>query len=58
MEKKTTGLIIELADAGRQFAEVLEEHADCLKTEREFFETVKKVPEDKIEELLEWESKS
>jgi hypothetical protein len=58
MEKKTTGLVIELADAGRQFAEALEEHGDCLKKERDFFETVKKIPEDKIEELLEWESKS
>jgi hypothetical protein len=57
MEKNTTGLIIELLEAGRQLAEALEAHKDCLKLEREFFESVKKIPEDKIEELLEWETK-
>lgn len=57
MEKKTTGLIIELLEAGRQLAATLEEHADCLTVEREFFETVRKISEDKIEELLEWEAK-
>ena len=58
MEKKTTGLVIELLDAGRKLGEVLEKFDDCLKHEREFFETVKKIPEAKIEELLEWETKS
>lgn len=57
MEKKTTGLIIKLLEAGRQLSATLEEHADCLNVEREFFETVRKISEDKIEELLEWEAK-
>jgi hypothetical protein len=57
MEKKTTGLIIELLEAGRRLAATLDEHIDCLKVEREFFEAVRKISENKIEELLEWEAK-
>jgi hypothetical protein len=58
MKNKTTGLIIELTGSGMRFADSLEEHEDCLNTEREFFETVRKIPETKIEELLDWETKS
>ena len=43
--------------ADRELAATLEAHAECLKLEREFFEAVRKISEDKIEELLEWEAK-
>ncbi len=58
VEKKTTGLVIGILPAGKQLAEAVEEHQDCLKTERAFFEAVKRVPQEKIEELLEWGTKT
>jgi hypothetical protein len=54
LEKKSTGLIIELLPAGKELAKNIEEHEDCLKEERDFFDMVKKVPQEQIEELLEW----
>lgn len=54
LEKKTTGLVIELLSAGKELAETIEKHDDCLNEERAFFDAVKKIPQQKIEELLEW----
>jgi hypothetical protein len=54
LEKKSTGLVIELLPAGRELAKDIEEHEDCLKEERDFFDMIKRVPQEKIEELLEW----
>lgn len=56
LDKKTTGLIIELLPVGWKLAQQLEEHEDCLKTERGFFQTIRRVPENRIQELLDWET--
>jgi len=56
LERKTTGLIIQLLPAGYRLAEDLEKHKDCLVSERAFFETIKKVSEERIRELLDWET--
>lgn len=56
LERKTTGLIIQLLQPGYRLAEQLEEHKDCLVLERAFFETIKKISEDRIRELLDWET--
>ena len=54
LEKKSTGLVIELLPKGRDLVDAIEEHEDCLQAERAFFTEIKKIPEHKIEELLEW----
>lgn len=54
LEKKSTGLVIELLPAGKKMAEEIEKHDDCLNEEKAFFDTIKKIPQDKIEQLLEW----
>jgi len=56
LDKKTTGLIIELLAGGRELASQLEQNNDCLSDERTFFETIRRVPENKIQELLNWET--
>lgn len=56
LDKKTTGLIIELLPAGRELVEVLENYEDCLVSERAFFEKVKRVSEGRIQQLLDWET--
>lgn len=56
LDKKTTGLIVELSTSGWKLAQELEEHEDCLRTERTFFGQVRRIPEHKIQELLNWET--
>jgi hypothetical protein len=56
LDKKTTGLIVELSTSGWKLAQELEEHEDCLRTERAFFGQVRRIPEHKIQELLNWET--
>jgi len=56
LDKKTTGLIVALTTAGWKLARELEEHEDSLRTERAFFEQVRRIPERKIQELLSWET--
>ena len=54
LQKKTTGLIIELSSEGKKLAEGIEKIDDCLNAERAFFDSIRKIPQEKIEELLEW----
>jgi hypothetical protein len=54
LEKKTTGLVIDLLPAGKKIAQNLETYKDCLTDEKSFFDTVKRVSQTKIEELLNW----
>jgi len=56
LNKKTTGLIIELLPQGVKLAEQLEKHEDCLRAERSFFQTIRRVSEDRIKDLLDWEA--
>jgi len=56
LEQKTTGLIIQLLPAGLQLVEELDKHRDCLASERAFFETIKRVSEERIRDLLDWET--
>lgn len=56
LNRKTTGLIIELLPDGWKLAKELEAHEDCLNVERDFFEQVRRVPEYKIQDLLNWET--
>ncbi len=54
VEKKTTGLVIELIAPGKKLAETIEKYKDCFQQERTFFDSVKRIPQEKIEELLDW----
>jgi hypothetical protein len=54
LDKKSTGLIIQILPAGRKLVATVEEHSECMAVERAFFEAAKKVPQHKIEELLGW----
>jgi hypothetical protein len=56
LDKKTTGLIVELSASGWKLAQELDEHEDCLRTERAFFGQARRIPEHKIQELLNGET--
>ena len=57
VEKKTTGSIIKLLPKGSEIAEKIYREKDCLETEKTFFNRLRgKLPEEKVKELLEWET--
>jgi hypothetical protein len=56
LDKKTTGLIIGLLPAGLDLVRDLEKHEDCLISERAFFDAIGRVSQERIQELLDWET--
>jgi hypothetical protein len=56
LDRKTTGLIIELLPEGWKLAQQLDGDDECLKAERTFFEQIRRVSENRIHELLNWET--
>jgi hypothetical protein len=57
VEKKTTGSIIKLLPKGSAIAQRLYQAQDCLEVEKTFFNSLRgKLPEEKVRELLEWET--
>lgn len=58
IDKKTTGSLIRLLPAGELMAENIYKEPDCLEVEKAFFNSLRgKLPEDKVTELLDWETK-
>jgi hypothetical protein len=56
VERKTTGLVIQLLDSGRSLSGAVAKREDCLVKEKAFFDRVKRIPEHQIQELLDWET--
>lgn len=57
IEKKTTGSIITLLPKGQELAERIHKEPDCLETEKTFFDSLRRrLPEEKVIEILDWET--
>jgi hypothetical protein len=54
---KTTGSVISIRPAGKRLADLIYRAEDCMETEKTFFNLVRgRMPENKVKELLDWES--
>lgn len=54
---KTTGSILTLEPQGKAIAESVYKQSECLDAEKTFFDNLRgRLPEPKVQELLEWET--
>lgn len=57
IDKKTTGSVVVLHPKGQALAQTIYDEDNCLDVEKGFFDLLrKKLPEERVEELLEWET--
>jgi len=57
IDKTTKGSVVILHSKGEELARTIYDETDCLDIEKGFFDLLrKKLPEDKVEELLDWET--